>query len=1010
MPAKAPIIGVLTPYTGGFYYGAMLAGIHGTARRRGVGTVAVHTTGMELFWPDEPGAEPLALGAVDGWIAINEFQSFNFTARVAAEGTPLVYLSERPRGLSCCSVLPDNQGGSMMATRHLLEHGHRRIGFAGFLGQLDLRERYEGYVTAMAEAGIEPDPALFYWTDNNLEVDGRDIGRRILEAGVPCSALVCGTDKTALGILEVLQGAGYSVPHDVAIVGFDDIEKAQYSAPPLSTVRQRFDLLAARAADTLIDHLLDDVPLPELVRVPTAFVTRESCGCSTSTSLSIPAVSYTRDRSPSASLAAALLEAADSGELRTTSASQWPGAQVIAEHLHGVASGADSYAASKFSGVWEGYLRSSRDVESIEAIIALLEAFSSDWLAAQKAASAVSDRQRRSDTQLALRQLRLDLMRNWRVAEQVRSRYYDFVAEANGKINVALAGTDFATAKDLTWLQWTRIPYGCLGLWQQRDGERRLHIIGEYGGHGGEQSLRGQDFPPTEYPPRDLQALVEQAGEENMVMVVPVTGANYNRGLLTVAGPVEVELLDHVGSVHDWAALVGASLEREDVEEQLREHALVDSLTGMPNRSLLMQRLEHMIALARESEKERFAVLFLDLDGFKNVNDSLGHLAGDDLLIEISKRLQDSLRDTDTIARLGGDEFAVLVPNVARESDVFDVVGRIHDALRAPFSLKGDPVFTSCSTGVVFNSDRHLTAADLLRDADTAMYRAKLRGRNRYEVFDSGMHAQAMERLRLDSRLRSALENGEFLLHYQPLISLQTREAVGAEALIRWDHPERGTLSPARFLSVAEEVGLAIPISEWVIETACREVKHWRTETGRPLYVNVNVPAQHFQDVHFVELVLSMLDHFELPPEALGLELVEGSLMEHQQATIERLGRLKELGIRTAIDDFGTGYSSLSYLKSFPLSVLKLDRSFIRGVPDDPHDTAIVRAIIAMAHGLDLTVVAEGVESTAQAEFLQLEGCDIVQGFLLSKPLPEQQCRHYLTTNAHLDEILREAG
>ncbi len=1006
MSSRTPIIGVLTPYTGGFYYGAMLAGIHGTARKRGVGTVAVHTTGLDLLWPEEASAQPLALDAVDGWIAINDFNSVDFTSRIVGRGKPLVYVSERPQGLRCCSVLPDNRGGAKLATLHLLEHGHQRIAFAGFLGQLDLRERYEGYLEAHKEAGLEADPALLYGTANNLEVDGRDVGRRILETGLPCSALVCGTDKTALGILEVLQLAGLAVPEDVALIGFDDIEKAQYATPPLSTVRQRFELLAARAAETLVEHLLDGALLPEVVRVPTAFVMRESCGCSTSTSLSIPAVSYTRDRSPSAALTAAMLDAADSAEVGSTNANAWPGAAVIAEHLYGVATRSERYEAARLSGVWEGYLKLSRDVESIEAIIALLEAFVADWLATTS--DSLGPRQR--DTQLALRQLRLDLMRNWRVAEQVRSRYYDFVAEANGKINVALAGTDFATAKGLSWLQWTRIPYGCLGLWQREDGQRRLQIIGEYGRAAVADSLLGKQFLPSQFPPRDLQALVSELGNENMVMVVPVTGANHNRGLLTVAGPVEVELLEHVGSVHDWAALVGASLEREDVEAQLREHAYVDALTGMPNRSLLMQRIEQMIVLANGAECERFAVLFLDLDGFKNVNDSLGHLAGDELLLEISRRLRESLRDTDTIARLGGDEFAVLVPSVALDGDVFEVVHRIHEALRAPFSLKGDPVFTSCSTGVVFNSDRHLTAADLLRDADTAMYRAKLRGRNCYEVFDSGMHAQALERLRLDSRLRSALDNGEFLLYYQPLTSLQTREAVGAEALIRWEHPERGILSPARFLNVAEEVGLAIPISEWVIETACREVQHWRAATGRPLYVSVNVPAQHFQDVHFVELVLSMLDHFELPPEALGLELVESSLIEHQKTTVERLGKLRKLGIRTAIDDFGTGYSSLSYLKSFPLSVLKLDRSFICGAPSDPHDTAIVRAIIAMAHGLDLTVVAEGVETPEQVEFLQVEGCDVVQGYLLSRPLPAQSCRRYLSTNEHLDEILREAG
>jgi EAL domain-containing protein (putative c-di-GMP-specific phosphodiesterase class I) len=296
----------------------------------------------------------------------------------------------------------------------------------------------------------------------------------------------------------------------------------------------------------------------------------------------------------------------------------------------------------------------------------------------------------------------------------------------------------------------------------------------------------------------------------------------------------------------------------------------------------------------------------------------------------------------------------------------------------------------------VFNSGHHGGAADLLRDADTAMYRAKLKGRARWAIFDHEMHTEAMERLQLDSRLRQALERTEFELYYQPLVSLSENRAIGAEALIRWNHPEQGRLAPERFLRVAEEVGLAIPISKWVIETACREAAQWQRPGEPPLYVNVNVPPQHFKDPRFLELIELTLDKYGLPATALGLELIEGSLIEDKQATIDVLKQLRELGVRTAIDDFGTGYSSLSYLKILPVSSLKLDRGFIQGIPDDPHDTAISSAIIGMAHGLGLSVVAEGVESVAQAHFLRAQGCDVLQGFLLSHPLPAEACRRYL--------------
>jgi diguanylate cyclase (GGDEF)-like protein len=998
-------IGVLTPYAGGFYYGAILAAIHVAARAHGARIIALHTVGMDLLWPDEPGSGPLALDVADGWIAINEFDSVRFASRVVAAGKPLVYLSERPEGLRCCSVLPHNRQGAKAATRHLIEHGHRRIAFAGFLGQYDLRERYDGYLDAHHEAGIEPDPSLLFWCHNNLELDGEEVGKKLVEAKLPCTALVAGTDKTALGVIPILKQAGYDIPGQFAIVGFDDIEKAQYADPPLSTVRQRFDLLGATATETLLAHLEDGTALPELVRVPTAFVCRNSCGCVAAATLSSPRVDSS-DEPPIAALTNALLAAAGTRSLGTVPLPIWPGAERIAEHLHAIAEDRRGLAVSELTVAWNGFLEAGRDVESVEGVVAILEAFADSW-ARLGDASESEARSRRLN--LGVRHLRIELMRQWRVAEQVRSRYYDFVAEANAKINVALAGKDFANAKSLSWLRWTRLRYGALGLWVQGDSDqpRQLRIISEYGAAGLENTLLNQSYGAAQFPPPTTRELVEHFGDENLLMIVPITGPDKNRGLLTVVGPVEVELIDHVGSVHDWAALVGASLEREDVEAQLRHHALRDSLTGLPNRALLMERLERVITAAQRSDARRFAVLFLDLDDFKSINDSLGHLAGDRLLVDIAQRLQSCLGETDTIARLGGDEFAVLVPSVQYDSDALEVVTRIHEALRAPFTLDGDPVFTSCSTGVVFNSRYHECAADLLRDADTAMYRAKLQGRNRSAIFDSDMHAQAVERLRLDSRLRQALERNEFELHYQPLFSLLTNRPIGAEALIRWNHPERGCLSPARFLSVADEVGLAIPISKWVIETACREAASWQGGTDEPIYVNVNIPAQHFKDPNFVELIQGTLERFNLPAAALGLELVESSLIEHQQSTIEVLAHLRRLGVRTAIDDFGTGYSSLSYLKLFPLSVLKLDRGFIQGVPEDPHDTAITSAIIAMAHGLGLTVVAEGVESVAQAKFLRAQGCDALQGFLLSRPLPAEECRRFLANAGRPDLVLR---
>lgn len=999
-------IGVLTPYAGGFYYGAVLAAIHGAARLRGARVVALHTVGLDLHWPGEREPAFLALDVADAWIAINGFDSPDFASRIIEANLPLVYLSERPAELACCSILPDNREGARVATLHLIDHGHRRIGFMGFLDQYDVRERYEGYLDAHRDRGLPTDPSLLFAAQGAMEIAGEEIGAKLVESGMPCTAMVAATDKSALGMIPVLHEAGYEVPRDFAVVGFDDIEKAQYANPPLTTVRQRFDRLGAIAAETLLDHLQHGAALPEVIRVPSMFIRRVSCGCRPRESLAPPRILPTHLH-PADALERALLEAAGKSSLSVVAAQAWSGARRIADAVFALSQGSSELDRSALVDAWDGFLAISRDVESIEGVIAILEAYSEAWL--QSDTGGLRDAAAHQRVQVGLRQLRIDLMRQWRIIEQASNRDCDYAAEANTRINLTLTGQDFADARSLTWLRWTRVQYGNLGLWSEttEQSTRQLQIVSEYGKLDLAATLLDTLHRPARFPPPLIQKLVEHFGDDNIVMVVPIRGHKENRGLLTVIGPIETDLLDHVGNVYDWATLIGSSLEREDVEGQLRNHIVRDSLTGLPNRALLMERLERLIATDRNSIDQRFAVLVFDLDDFKSINDSLGHLIGDRLLVDFTLRLQSCLRDTDTIARLGGDEFAVLVQNVVHENDALAVAARIHEALRAPFSLAGDSVFTSCSLGVVLSTPQHASAADLLRDADTAMYRAKVQGRARSAVFDRDMHTQAVERLHLDSRLRQALERGEFELYYQPLISLHTNCPVGAEALIRWNHPERGCLSPARFLSVAEEVGLAIPISKWVIDSACREAATWQSTQAEPFYVNVNVPAQHFKDPNFVKLVLSTLERYNLPPAALGLELVESSLIEHPEATSKVLEQLRSLGVKTAIDDFGTGYSSLSYLKLLPLSVLKLDRGFIQGIPDDAHDAAITSAIITMAHGLGLTVVAEGVESIAQARFLRAKGCDLLQGFLLSVPLPADECRRYLASGGQPDLVLR---
>ena len=982
-PKRTPVIGVLTPFTGGFYYGAAMAGIQRVAATRNAAVVAVQTTGLELASVDAPDDQYLCLDAADGWLAVNQFDAPAFTSRIRARGTPLVHVNSRPQTAGGCSVLPDNHSSMRAAVRHLIEHGHRRIAFAGFLGQVDLRERYDGYLDALVEARLELDPTLLFESPANFELDGEELGERLIAAGLPCTAIVAGTDRLALGLLTAFRKVGISVPKDLALVGFDDIERAQLVDPPLTTVRQNFGVVTATATATLLDHLLLGTPLPPLVRVPTAFVPRQSCGCQASYAVSAPA--QTADaRDPEERLTTALLDVAARGRL-DDGPDTWPGARTIAALLLGVRRGDARLDDHDLNALWSDFLEGHRDAASVDEVLTVLESAVRGWHVTGEAEQALGS---------ALRQLRVALIRNWRRLEIERNRYYESIAESNAKINHALAMWRPSDGMDLSWLHFTHAAYACLGLWSStKGGPRTLFVAGEFVPDSEGEGVRGTHHVPSHFPPRKVAELMRGLAERNVLTIVPVKSGHRERGVLAIAAPIEIELLDRVGNAGDWAAQVGAALERAEVDQQLRRNAFHDSLTGLPNRAFLMERLE---TLAHERADRSLAVLFLDLDDFKKINDSKGHLAGDQLLVEVAARLERIVASDGMVARLGGDEFAVALPRTESQRDVLKQVSAIQAAVATPFVLDDDVVFTSCSIGVAFREDESGSPAALLRDADTAMYRAKLQGRGRHEVFHRGMHAQAVERLRLDSRLRQALERQEFALLYQPIVSLATGAPVGAEALIRWNHPEQGFLSPARFMAVAEDVGLSIPIGQLVLELACKQVKAWDRGGGAPVYVSVNVAAEHLQSPGFVEFVEHLLVKTGISPQALALELVERSLANERDLTARVLGRLLDLGVRVAIDDFGTGYSSLSYLKNFPVSVLKIDRSFVQGLSTDSRDVAIVNATVTMAHGLGLSVVAEGVETEEQRSVLEAQGCDAVQGYLLSRPLDGDACRNFL--------------
>jgi diguanylate cyclase (GGDEF)-like protein/PAS domain S-box-containing protein len=433
--------------------------------------------------------------------------------------------------------------------------------------------------------------------------------------------------------------------------------------------------------------------------------------------------------------------------------------------------------------------------------------------------------------------------------------------------------------------------------------------------------------------------------------------------------------------------------ERKALEEQLRHQAFHDPLTGLPNRALFMDRLDHASSRANR-RGSKVAVLFMDLDNFKVINDSLGHKAGDQLLIAVAERLKSHLRPEDTAARLGGDEFTILVEDVTSVSDATRIAERVADIMKSPFALEKQEVFATISTGIALSSTAQEQPADLLRHADLAMYRAKHRGKARYEVFEPTMGTEALKRLRLENELRRALERGEFRVYYQPIVTLESGRIAGAEALVRWEHPTRGLLLPEAFLSVAEDTGLIVQIGERVLREACQQMRAWqeRYPTVPPLTVSVNLsPRQFFRP----ELVTEILAETKLHPGSLQLEITEGTMMRNGVHSANNiLHNLKDLNVQLAVDDFGMGYSSLSYLKRFPVDFLKIDRSFIAGLGKDTNgaskDAEIVSVMIDLTHALGLEAIAEGVETSEQLAQLRNMKCDLVQGNYVSEPLPSE--------------------
>lgn len=461
---------------------------------------------------------------------------------------------------------------------------------------------------------------------------------------------------------------------------------------------------------------------------------------------------------------------------------------------------------------------------------------------------------------------------------------------------------------------------------------------------------------------------------------------------------------------HNATRMAGSQTDitdRKQAEQQLLHDALHDALTGLPNRTLLMDRLRHALQIAQRNDLFRFAVIFLDIDRFKMVNDGLGHLVGDRLIVGVAKRLELFGRPGDTLARLGGDEFVLLLEDINNIDDVTAIADQIQREIQKPFEINGYEIFITVSMGITFSVSDYEWSEDLLRDADTAMYQAKAQGRSRYEIFNHNMHTRAVAQLRLETDLRRALERQEFFLLYQPIVCLRTCQIIGFEALVRWRHPERGLVPPVDFIPIAEETGLITTLGYWVLREACQQMREWQQQFHDllPMTICVNLSGRQFT-ANLVDQVQHILDETQLQPAHLKLEITESVLMDNTEAATTILAQLKAMGVQLSMDDFGTGYSSLNYLHRFPIDTLKIDRSFINKIDSDAEQLAIVRTIVTLAWNLGMDVIAEGIESAKHLAQLKALQCEYGQGYYFSAPLDPRAAVDFILNQAQLSELM----
>ncbi len=1100
-----PAILVLSPSTQGYYFGELLSGVDNVVARRGGHLIVVQT--LELGARSDEIGEPCDFALPVGWdladaaISVTTAVQDSYLTALHEAGVPVVTVSARPGTAPVTRALPDNAGGAAAAVEHLLGHGHRHIGFAGNLRQADIQARYQGVVDALAAHGLAVDPRDLYQLPENGEVGGDLAAAAFLAAQQRPTAIVLGTDRNAIGFLRTVREAGVETPAEVAVIGFDDIEAASFTDPPLTSVRQSFHELGALAARLALSrgdgHPVDTTD--HLVRAQ--LMIRESCGCparaphaGSGRQQTAPPVAGTGDQ-------AILIEDVLAMSPRHSRDAATRYAARIAELLAVAVSGTAPVRAT-----------------AIGEIVALLRGLHLPPGLLRSAGRLLEEQVARQAPAEASAELIRALARLESATFVADSAASERDFQEQFSVDTSMLGATAGDPRTLDWLAGTHIRAAVLATWENGVEGGLLEIVGV---HDPSASLGGlaRTLTTQQFPPRELIDLT-RASEGQMCVIVPVRTPTRHWGFFALIAQVETTSARETH--HHWATLLGAALDQQDLqdvlhsseqryaavvratddgmwewhrvdrelymsdrcremlgldqaatpaavlagidaedqarlreaiaearsvrdrtvelsfrirrdgverwlllrgiglaqgdgpvdrlvgsisdidkskrlEEQLREAALFDPTTGLPNRRLFLEQLEVAVGQHQRNPSDTFAVLFLDLDGFKLVNDSLGHLLGDEMLRVIGRRLRHELRGVDTAARFGGDEFAVLLHDSSTAA-LAGVADRLQRHIAAAMDLGGEEVAVTASIGIATSDTPHDDAEDVLRQADIAMYHAKTTERGSTAVFDETMNTAVTDRLRLRGQLRTALAEHQFTVHYQPIVALDGTAADRFEALVRWDHPERGLLLPGAFLGALEDGPGIVELDAWVLDTACAQLAEWHAVHGRWATVAVNISHREFWSAGFAATVEAALHRHGVPATCLALEITETIVMTEVDAAREIMNRLHAAGLRLHVDDFGTGQSSLHALRTFPVDALKIDGSFTSELLDDPQTAQLVAVIVQMGRALRLDVIAECVETDAQAQMLRSMGCGLAQGWLYSKAVPAEQAWSALLT------------